>query len=194
MRGQPGSCPVPAHLSNTPRLVLANIKAPTLLFPLPPPSLSSSSSPTLVRSRNTASVRLDSIQLQLVSPSAACLPFASPFPQLRCLRSSPRPLQTNQLAHTPRLLTVFRCFNSSTPTTHISNLPIMTEPLSKVDSAVQGLSSSPPKEKGHRRASSSAAGVMNINDLGKRHFQRYPAFFCETGCHPKLPGLYLISH
>jgi len=41
----------------------------------------------------------------------------------------------------------------------------MTEPLSKVDSAVQGLSSSPPKEKGHRRASSSAAGVMNINDL-----------------------------
>ncbi|KAJ6439715.1 WD repeat containing protein 44 [Purpureocillium lavendulum] len=43
----------------------------------------------------------------------------------------------------------------------------MTEPLSKVDSAVQGLSSSPPKEKGHRRQSSSAAGVMNINDLGK---------------------------
>ncbi|KAK3181949.1 hypothetical protein K4F52_006688 [Lecanicillium sp. MT-2017a] len=43
----------------------------------------------------------------------------------------------------------------------------MTEPLTKVDSAVQGLSSSPPKEKGHRRASSSAAGVMNINDLEK---------------------------
>lgn len=43
----------------------------------------------------------------------------------------------------------------------------MTEPLTKVDSAVQGLSSSPPKEKGHRRASSSAAGVYNINDLGK---------------------------
>ncbi|PHH70157.1 hypothetical protein CDD82_7304 [Ophiocordyceps australis] len=43
----------------------------------------------------------------------------------------------------------------------------MTEPLSKVDSAVQGLSSSPPKEKGHRRQSSSAAGVMNINDLMK---------------------------
>ncbi|ROT42522.1 hypothetical protein SODALDRAFT_319181 [Sodiomyces alkalinus F11] len=41
----------------------------------------------------------------------------------------------------------------------------MSEPLTKVDSAVQGLSSSPPKEKGHRRASSSAAGVMNINDL-----------------------------
>ncbi|KAH8903513.1 hypothetical protein BR93DRAFT_885024 [Coniochaeta sp. PMI_546] len=43
----------------------------------------------------------------------------------------------------------------------------MSEPLSKVDSAVQGLSSSPPKEaaKGHRRASSSAAGVFNVNDL-----------------------------
>jgi len=36
-------------------------------------------------------------------------------------------------------------------------------PLSKVDSAVQGLSSSPPKEK--RRASSSVPGVFNINDL-----------------------------
>lgn len=38
-------------------------------------------------------------------------------------------------------------------------------PLSKVDSAVQGLSSSPPKEK--RRASSSVPGVYNILDLGK---------------------------
>jgi hypothetical protein len=41
----------------------------------------------------------------------------------------------------------------------------MSEPLTKVDSAVQGLSSSPPKETKHRRASSSANGVMNINDL-----------------------------
>jgi len=41
-------------------------------------------------------------------------------------------------------------------------------PLTKVDSAVQGLSSSPPKEgTKHRRVSSSAAGVMNINDLEK---------------------------
>lgn len=40
--------------------------------------------------------------------------------------------------------------------------------LSKVDSAVSGLSSSPTEEKkGHRRASSSAAGVYNINDLEK---------------------------
>ncbi|EJT68538.1 hypothetical protein GGTG_13884 [Gaeumannomyces tritici R3-111a-1] len=43
----------------------------------------------------------------------------------------------------------------------------MTEPLSKVDSAVQGLSSSPPKAvKGNRRQSSVAAsGVFNIKDL-----------------------------
>ncbi|KAJ6779508.1 hypothetical protein PWT90_10717 [Aphanocladium album] len=40
----------------------------------------------------------------------------------------------------------------------------MSEPLSKVDSAVQGLSSSPPKEK-TRRASSTVPGVYNINDL-----------------------------
>lgn len=44
-------------------------------------------------------------------------------------------------------------------------------PLSKVDSAVQGLSSSPPKNEAapskHRRASSTAApGVFNVNDLG----------------------------
>ncbi|KAL9607197.1 MAG: hypothetical protein Q9167_007863 [Letrouitia subvulpina] len=37
--------------------------------------------------------------------------------------------------------------------------------LTKVDSAISGLSSSPPDKKGHRRASSSAAGVFNINDL-----------------------------
>ncbi|KJZ71653.1 hypothetical protein HIM_08965 [Hirsutella minnesotensis 3608] len=43
----------------------------------------------------------------------------------------------------------------------------MSEPLTKVDSAVQGLSSSPPLDKGHRRQSSSVPGVMNINDLEK---------------------------
>jgi hypothetical protein len=43
-----------------------------------------------------------------------------------------------------------------------------TEPLSKVDSAVQGLSSSPKDtaKEGKRRASSSVPGVFNINDLG----------------------------
>jgi len=40
------------------------------------------------------------------------------------------------------------------------------EPLSKVDSAVQGIASSPPKKES-RRASSSVPGVFNINDLEK---------------------------
>lgn len=46
----------------------------------------------------------------------------------------------------------------------------MSEPLTKVDSAVQGLSSSPKDTKSSaaaRRASSAAAsGVYNIKDLG----------------------------
>lgn len=42
-----------------------------------------------------------------------------------------------------------------------------TAPLTKVDSAVEGLSQSPPKDKGHRRASSSVPGVYNIADLEK---------------------------
>lgn len=44
----------------------------------------------------------------------------------------------------------------------------MTEPLSKIDSAVQGLSPDSPKAvKGNRRQSSAAAsGVFNIKDLG----------------------------
>ncbi|KAL6918084.1 hypothetical protein ACHAPO_000105 [Fusarium lateritium] len=43
----------------------------------------------------------------------------------------------------------------------------MTEELSKVDSAVQGLSSSPPKEekKTRRQSSAAAPGVYNVNDL-----------------------------
>jgi hypothetical protein len=43
----------------------------------------------------------------------------------------------------------------------------MTEPLTKVDSAVQGLSSSPTEDKAHRRKSSSVPGVYNILDLGE---------------------------
>lgn len=45
----------------------------------------------------------------------------------------------------------------------------MSEKLAKVDSAVQGLSSSPPKDAKdakQKKAGSSAGGVMNINDLG----------------------------
>ncbi|KAM0815926.1 hypothetical protein AB5N19_01727 [Seiridium cardinale] len=41
----------------------------------------------------------------------------------------------------------------------------MTEPLTKVDSAIQGLSSSPPQKK--TRMSSSAPGVMNLDDLSE---------------------------
>lgn len=50
-------------------------------------------------------------------------------------------------------------------------------PLSKVDSAVQGLSSSPPTDdlkKGHRRQSSLAPDVMNINELGKPYMHPIP--------------------
>jgi hypothetical protein len=55
----------------------------------------------------------------------------------------------------------------STPKHAIMSADAAPSPLTKVDSAVQGLSSSPPKDGAkHRRVSSSAAGVMNINDLG----------------------------
>jgi len=40
-------------------------------------------------------------------------------------------------------------------------------PLSKVDSAVQGLAGTPAKDEGKRRASSSVPGVFNIADLEK---------------------------
>jgi len=63
----------------------------------------------------------------------------------------------------------------SSPLHHLSiRMPADAAPLTKIDSAVAGLSSSPPDEhhhdhhkKGHRRASSSATGVHNINDLEK---------------------------
>ena len=56
----------------------------------------------------------------------------------------------------------------SSQTQQHSTMSAETADLTKVDSAVSGLSSSPTEEKkiGHRRASSSAAGVYNINDLG----------------------------
>ena len=55
-----------------------------------------------------------------------------------------------------------------------------TADLTKIDSAVSGLSSSPPEEKkGHRRASSSAAGVYNINDLGMSNIQRWARGACR---------------
>ena len=43
--------------------------------------------------------------------------------------------------------------------------------LTKVDSAVGGVSPTEEKKMGHRRTSSSVTGVYNINDLGtSRHF------------------------
>ena len=54
-----------------------------------------------------------------------------------------------------------------------------TQEISKVDSAVGGLSSSPKDAKAEqekkRRTTSSAPGVMNINDLGE--LPREPATF-----------------
>ncbi|KAF4780798.1 hypothetical protein HER10_EVM0002643 [Colletotrichum scovillei] len=48
----------------------------------------------------------------------------------------------------------------------------MTEPLTKVDSAVEGLSQSPPKESKTRRQSSAAApGVYNIKDLEEQKIE-----------------------
>ncbi|RYO88481.1 hypothetical protein DL763_005980 [Monosporascus cannonballus] len=48
------------------------------------------------------------------------------------------------------------------------NVDTSGEPLSKVDSAVQGLSSSPPKEKAaSRRKSSAVTGVASMKELSK---------------------------
>ena len=50
--------------------------------------------------------------------------------------------------------------------------------LTKVDSAVSGLSSSPPETKGHRRQSSSAAGVYHVEDLGQPRERLLIVAFC----------------
>lgn len=45
---------------------------------------------------------------------------------------------------------------------------IVTQPLSKVDSAIDDAPASPTESKiKHRRTSSTVSGVFNINDLGK---------------------------
>lgn len=53
---------------------------------------------------------------------------------------------------------------------HPSSISIImsadTSDLTKVDSAIGGMASSPPKEGTKRRTTSSAPGVMNLNDLG----------------------------
>ncbi|KAK5995242.1 hypothetical protein PT974_03641 [Cladobotryum mycophilum] len=47
----------------------------------------------------------------------------------------------------------------------------MSEPLTKVDSAVQGLSSSPPKEKGHRRMSSSSNVQLTLEEVNEKELE-----------------------
>lgn len=50
---------------------------------------------------------------------------------------------------------------------------IVTQPLSKVDSAIDDAPASPTESKiKHRRTSSTVSGVFNINDLGKLSFRR----------------------
>ena len=69
-----------------------------------------------------------------------------------------------------------------------------TQDLSKVDSAISGLSSSPKDEKtaAKKRTSSSAAGVMNVNDLGQHYLLLITASFEASGdliygnAHPQI--------
>lgn len=59
----------------------------------------------------------------------------------------------------------------------IADMAADTADLTKVDSAVGGLSSSPTEKKmGHRRTSSSVSGVFNINDLGRSPLISLPCF------------------
>lgn len=45
---------------------------------------------------------------------------------------------------------------------------VVTEPLSKIDSAIDDAPASPTESKiKHRRTSSTVSGVFNINDLGE---------------------------
>merc|ERR1712000_125156 len=60
---------------------------------------------------------------------------------------------------------IYRKLPTSLPPYAQQQTATMTEPLIKVDSAVQGLSSSPTEEKTTRRKSSSVPGVYNILDL-----------------------------
>merc|ERR1712000_301018 len=60
---------------------------------------------------------------------------------------------------------IYRKLPTSLPPYAQQQTATMTEPLTKVDSAVQGLSSSPTEEKTTRRKSSSVPGVYNILDL-----------------------------
>ncbi|KAG7102056.1 hypothetical protein HYQ44_018634 [Verticillium longisporum] len=81
-------------------------------------------------------------------------PLALPLPLIR-----PKETLSASLACIAPL-----ALQAAQPTTQ-THIITMTEPLSKVDSAVEGLSGSPPKDKAKRRASSHVPGVYNILDL-----------------------------
>ncbi len=92
-------------------------------------------------------------------------PSTSPPPSTD---SSTSKLIETPLTHQPSIL-LFSQISIIHNQAYQSIMSSDTAALTKVDSAVSGLSSSPPQNeiKGHRRASSSAAGVYNINDLGE---------------------------
>ena len=125
-------------------------------------------------------------------PSASCFSPSLLFVQQRCASSvhhQPTPIQPSRVfkgrkadinsSCSPSLARRRGCLLESVLSAETRRSPdkssfrsrqtIMSEPLTKVDSAVQGIDVAPKevKETKHRRASSSANGVMNINDLGK---------------------------
>jgi hypothetical protein len=64
----------------------------------------------------------------------------------------------------------------------------MSDVLTKVDSAIAGLSISPKDEKlekaekkGHKRVSSSADGVRNISELGRNKLKRRYRYILVAG-------------
>ena len=136
--------------------------------------------PGMMRSKSGVDVGQSRDQGTQSNPASASLPSLSP-------RVLHHPLDLV----TERPLTILRIFHGTNHIAELSPLPArrsrkmsaetadQTADLSKVDSAVSGLSSSPAEEKklGHRRASSSVAGVYNINDLGEVKI-RSPSLLC----------------
>ena len=81
------------------------------------------------------------------------------------------------------------------PVSHVSIMATEAEgsTLTKVDSAVGGVSPTEEKKMGHRRTSSSVTGVYNINDLGSSSLLAlahpmpiYPRSFPTRPCTPSL--------
>jgi hypothetical protein len=100
-----------------------------------------------------------SSSITLFSPSLCCVPELVPsqlFHQLQTpsITYHTKPNQPLQL-------------HSSHPTMSAA-IEIATQPLSKVDSAIDDTPASPSESKiRHRRTSSTVSGVFNINELGE---------------------------